>query len=708
MFRRHFILQVLLGWILALGKRNSMANNLESLPPVNSEKINSLLNLEPITFFVATNGRDDRAIERAIGNPDRPFASWQGVQKAIRKIEPKKINRPIEVIFRGGTYQLTEPIAFTTADSGTELFPISYQAAPQEQVIVSGGRTITNWQEKNLNGLRLWAVNLPESFKRARFQHLWVNGVRRRRARYPNQGYLQVQSVHHRKGQNWHDGHRSFRYHPADIPSHLRPKGGEVVVMNRWVESRLPIIKVDPQRNSLHFAKESVFKLAPGDPYYLEGAFELLDTPGEWHLDRGESRLYYLPLPEETLANTQVIIPVLDTLVQFEGQAKDNKFISHLKFENLIFAHTDWHLPKDKSGYTHNAWGVPGAIIANGINHCSWRYCTFEHLGNHAIELWRGCHHNQITGCTFSDLGAGAIKIGERQTSVPNIVPEEISHHNSITHNHIYDGGKFFPSAVGIRAVHSHNNAIAYNHIHDLYYTAIAVRGTWGFEETQAYANIIERNYIHHIGKLSNGEGAILSDMGAIYNLGHQKGTVIRHNTIHDVAGIRYGGWGIYLDEGSSFIKVENNLVYNTTDGAFCQHYGMENLIVNNIFAFGKKTQILRNKRDLKTALRRNTISFYFKHNIIYWQQGKFIAGLSKNEKYQAMAVFDRNIYWQTNQPNPTFGNLSWREWQEHDRYSRFVDPLFIDPQEGNFQLQANSPVNNWQVKLNSQMEDLK
>ena len=45
------------------------------------------------------------------------------------------------------------------------------------------------------------------------------------------------------------------------------------------------------------FSKRSVFELAPGDLYYAEGAFEFLDEPGEWYLDRSAGRLYYLPRP---------------------------------------------------------------------------------------------------------------------------------------------------------------------------------------------------------------------------------------------------------------------------------------------------------------------------------------------------------------------------------------------------------------------------
>jgi len=50
------------------------------------------------------------------------------------------------------------------------------------------------------------------------------------------------------------------------------------------------------------------------------------------------------------------------------------------------------------------------------------------------------------------------------------------------------------------------------------------------------------------------------NDGGGIYMLSNQPGTVIRRNHIHDNPG---APGGIYLDEGSGYIEIEANLVYN-------------------------------------------------------------------------------------------------------------------------------------------------
>ncbi|HRK36399.1 MAG TPA: right-handed parallel beta-helix repeat-containing protein, partial [Candidatus Hydrogenedentes bacterium] len=70
---------------------------------------------------------------------------------------------------------------------------------------------------------------------------------------------------------------------------------------------------------------------------------------------------------------------------------------------------------------------------------------------------------------------------------------------------------------------------------------------------TPARNNRIAGNYIHHVMQKR-------LDGGGIYTLGNMPGTIIEGNHIHDNP-----GWpgGIYLDEGSGFIEVRGNRVYN-------------------------------------------------------------------------------------------------------------------------------------------------
>ena len=94
-------------------------------------------------------------------------------------------------------------------------------------------------------------------------------------------------------------------------------------------------------------------------------------------------------------------------------------------------------------------------------------------------------------------------------------------------------------------------------------------------------------------------------------------GTVLRGNHIHDIYSSAYGGWGLYTDEGSSEILMENNICYNCKTGAFHQHYGRDNTIRNNIFAFSSHTpDIIRSRQEEHS-------SFTIERNIVLTSHGR-------------------------------------------------------------------------------------
>ena len=163
----------------------------------------------------------------------------------------------------------------------------------------------------------------------------------------------------------------------------------------------------------------------------------------------------------------------------------------------------------------------------------------------------------------------------------------------------------------------------------------------------------------------------MLSDMGGNYNLGVQPGTIIRNNLFHDIDSHGYGGWGIYTDEGSSYITIENNLVHHTKSGGFHQHYGRENIVRNNIFAFARIGQIIRSRME-------DHLSFTFTNNIVYWSEGPLLGSNWSDDKY----ALDYNCYYNTTGEPVMFKDWTFDEWKARgqDTHSIIADPLFADP----------------------------
>src|SRR5262249_24003292 len=158
------------------------------------------------------------------------------------------------------------------------------------------------------------------------FRELWINGNRAVRVRHPNHGYLSVaESLD--TNPDWTKGGMRFRFREGDLKAWPEATNAELIVFNRWVESRLPIASVDEKQRTLTFSKRSVFQLGPGDLYYVEHAPEILDERGEWYLNRKAGRVYYKPLPGDTIEKMEAVAPVLSQVVRIEGKPEAKQFV---------------------------------------------------------------------------------------------------------------------------------------------------------------------------------------------------------------------------------------------------------------------------------------------------------------------------------------------------------------------------------------------
>ena len=642
--------------------------------------------VKSVVFYVAPNGNDAWSGTQATPNaaPNGPFATLQRARDAVRALKRQQggsLEQPVTIYVRNGTYFLTGPLALTSEDSGTANFPIVYAAYKDETPVISGGQRLTGWQPVTINGKQLFRTTIS-SVQNGKwfFRQIWVNGQRRDRARHPNKGYLKIAEVPDATPETiWSQGQNRFRFQDGDLEEWQTVKDAEVVVMTNWLSSRLPVTEIDEKQRLISFRKTSDHKMKPGDLYYIENALEILDIPGEWYLAR-TGQIYYMPMPGEDL-EAEVIAGVWPRIIRLTGNPAADQFVEYVEFRGLAFAHSESNFP-DKSKYSSASQGaraIPGAVYLKGVRNCTFLKCFLTYLGTYAVELAEGCQHNRVTNCEMTDLGAGGVKIR------PEIREKkaEQTYSNEITNCHIHNLGNLYKEAVGIWIGQSYDNRVDQNYIHDCYFVGISVGETWGYERSLAKNNTVEFNHIHHVGLRSDGDGPLLNDKGAIYSLGVQPGTVIRSNLIHDIDAFNYGGWGIYLDAGSSQIVVENNLVYRTRDGGFHLHYGKENVVQNNIFAFGKLAQIRRSVRDPH-------LSFTFERNIVYWSNGKLLEGKWDNFNF----AFDYNLYWQVGGGEIRFVGFSWEEWQAKgmDEHSIIAEPLFIAPEAGDFRLKPNSP----------------
>jgi hypothetical protein len=623
---------------------------------------------------------------------------------------------PATVYMRGGRYHLDQPIVFQPQDSG----PITYAAYPGERPILDAGRRIEGWRIEPLGSKTVWVADLPEIAEgKWTFRQLFVNGERRTRPRLPKQGFYWIEDVPGLSldgsfSGDFTDGMDTFVAAPGDIQEWHNLTDVEVVAVHYWIEERMPIASFDPATRTVNSSRKSMFILRDDvakryAKYYVENVFEALSEPGEWYLDRSTGKLYYIPLPGEDPDTVEVFAPCAEQFLRLEGDPDGGQHVEYLRFVGLGFEHSKGYLPPgggerfglpgiDLAASPQAAAHLPGAIRLKGARYCGIEDCVIRHVGWYGVELSEGCTGNRIVGNEIADLGAGGVKLDGADASGPISLR---TGNNVITDNHIHAGGRTFFSAVGVLSIHSFGNDISHNHIHDLYYTGISCGWVWGYAENVSKNNRIEKNHIHDLGH------GLLSDMGGIYTLGVQPGTVLRGNVIHDIEKCNYGGWCIYLDEGSSHILVEGNVCYNASTQAFNQHYGRENTIRNNIWAFGQETQVSLGRIEAHNAPF-GSGAFTFERNIVIARGRPMFRGRPRLPEENPGFWSDLNLFWDvagdvqvavTSEYDALaqwklVHAFSWDDWKAlgNDRHSLVADPCFRDLGAYDFGLLPDSP----------------
>ncbi len=509
---------------------------------------------------VSLEGNDQNS-----GASDRPVRTIAQARELARAQSGE-----VTVILHGGTYMLDEPLHFTPQDSAKEKGAITYAAAPGEKVTISGGRAITGWRKEN----GFLVADVPEASSTGwSFRELFIGGERRPRARHPNTDYLRVVEA-------GPDNRTSFTFNDGDLKPLAEPNEAEVVFLHDWSVSRIRIKSIDSKTQTIRF-DDPIGSNAPHyrinhfeqhPRYFVENAKEYLDAPGEWFLDRTAGKLWYAPREGESPDDLQVVAPWLEAIIAVQGDAEAGRPVRGLRFKDLTFAHCRWNTPRrgyaegqanffeqrDNDAGPRNRGMIPAALSFELAEDCVLENCRWEHLGGAGVSFGRQCHNNRVVGCTLTDIAGNGVMIGETITRTGPDGADLVCHDNEVSDCTIERCGQLFYGAVGVWVGIARNTTVANNEIRNLPYTGVSVGWRWDTQPTGCRENTVRDNHIHHVMQ-------VLSDGGGIYTLGRQPGTLLSGNRIHDVplnAG-RAESNGMFIDEGSSLITIENNTIYH-------------------------------------------------------------------------------------------------------------------------------------------------
>jgi hypothetical protein len=544
---------------------------------------------DQIAFWVSPRGND-----HADGSRAHPFLTLGRARDAVRGARRREARAEIRVLLLGGVYHLAHTLVLDWRDSGRVGSDVVWSAAPGARPVISGAIRVGGWRLHDA-ARRIYEARVAVGLST---RQLYVNGrraVRARSAMYPA-GFTRTAS--------------GFMAPDGSMAGWRNPSGIEAVTLTQWKMMRCPVASIRGREIVMRQPCWTNVNVFPSlwsfqTLTWLENAYELLNTPGEWYLDGPAGRLYYIPRAGERLVSADVELPVLQALIDVRGTLR--RPVSHIRFQGLSFAYGTWLDPSgpngyaaDQSGFHLNGYGhhvnlighdpntvrTPGNVRLAYARAITFSHDDFRHLGGVGLDFNTGSQHDQVVGNRFDDIASAAIQVGGvSSVDARPAHPGQLTVGNVVSNNLITDTGREFEDAAGIYVGFTTRSLVEHNDINYVPWAGIAigwgwglldptgflglpnaVRGQWGTytKPTASSGNRIVDNRIRHFLQ-------VLWDGGAIYTLGQQgasarDGELIAGNVASDKRPLA-GGNTFYTDGGSRYVTLEGNASFDDKPG---------------------------------------------------------------------------------------------------------------------------------------------
>ncbi|ROQ59683.1 parallel beta helix pectate lyase-like protein [Streptomyces sp. 840.1] len=503
--------------------------------------------------------------------PDGRGASCTAVRpctpQGARDLARTENGRDVRVLLKDGTYRLDAPLELGPDDSGT-----TWSAAPGAHPVLSGGQDITGWH-RDADGT--WSARVPAGTTP---RQLFVDGRRATRARgeacpastcdATATGMTGATATGIDHWQRPTDAEAVIRVRWRNYHCRIAGVSGDTMtfVQPCWTNSASGTDRTGPAWDSTAVDSTRYSGVA-----FFENAPELLDQPGEFTWDSKGRTVTYLPRKGEDMRRARTVTPHTEQLLVIDG-AHD------VTVSGIGFAYAAYHQPGTDEGYAGMQAGLTLTGATGPVDHAG-RYYTkpsaavtvrggrqvridsgrFSHLGGAGAILEAGTKDSALTRSSFTDLSSGAVYVGDTEPMPQQSLAGE---RNTVAYNTISRSGVEYTDSVGIWAGYEAGLSIDHNSLDHLPYSAVSVGWGWNQPEAQKSVlrdNKVTANRITDVMEVAQQQ----HDGGAIYTQGAQPGTVLSGNYINRSA---YGnterdGNGIYLDEQSSHITVERNVI---------------------------------------------------------------------------------------------------------------------------------------------------
>lgn len=485
-----------------------------------------------VRYYVsATAGNDANP-----GTSEQPFRTLGRIAPFI---QPGQI-----CVVRAGVYRET----LRPGGDGEKGKPITFTAAPGEDVVLTGLDAVTGWTQAADFAPGAWRAVWPSHLPASRTQ-VFFDGAIGYEARWPNRtndNLLEPQGAPMTGGGTTTIVADSL---PAGLPADTFD-GGVVWALSgkKWSSWRSPVMGFDPATKTLTFRtfegtnhkvwvhKNHLPASKQDDVFYVSGAKRLVDAEREWHYDGESDELLVMPPAGFNPATSRVEL-------QTRAYAIDLAGLDHVVVEGFKV--------------------LGGAANLKKSKHCTLerieiRYPSFVRgdFGTNGASAPAGVtvdgEFNTVRECKISWSWTSGITVGGQNNRVINNLLEDL------------DLLGIYASGIDLSSS-SRDNLIAWNTVNR--------SGRDGMRPNGRNHRVLH-NRISHFG-------GICDDTGGIYLAGSGAGVVVAYNWIHDTTeGMKVG---IYLDNFTAGIVVHHNVTWNLSgNGITLNRPSAYNLVVHN------------------------------------------------------------------------------------------------------------------------------
>jgi hypothetical protein len=629
-----------------------------------------------ITIYVSPSGND-----KAAGSKTAPFRSVNRAIEQVTALRKSENGNPISIYLRQGTYYISKPIVITPEEASGKQNSIEIRAFNDEKVILSGGERLKLKWEPYRDGILKAKLAPGKSF-----DQLFVNGKKQILARYPDYDSTILP---------WH-GYAADAISPERLKKYKHPEGAFIHRMHSglWGSYHFMIEKVDENgvptmvggyqmnRNNNGFHPKFNF---------IENVFEELNAPGEWFYDKKEGVLYYKPVQGIDMAKAVVEVPVFENIIAIKGSME--KPVSNVTISGITFMHTLRTFMKTKEPLLRSDWAIyrQGALFIQGAENVKVENCDFDSPGGNAVFINNYNRNITISGNHIHGAGASGVNLvgspnavrspsyeyrefvkwSEMDTTV-GPKTQDFPSLCSITDNLIHDIGQIEKQSAGVNLSMASEITITHNSIYDVPRAGINVcDGTWGGHDI-AFNDVFNT-------VLETGDHGSFNSWGRdrywLPNRGEMDKLVAAHpaliladaykpTRLHDNRMRCDKGWDIDLDDGSSNYIIYNNLCLS---GGLKLREGFNRKVYNNILVNNSFHPHVWFKNSMAEFTNNIVCAPYKPIRIQDW--GNHI---------------DFNLF-------PDTSALAKARANGTDQHSLAGDPLFINPEKGDFSVKSAS-----------------